>query len=298
MSYGDVIGGLLKQGMKSGSSRQRYNNALGQSGGGGLEQLFGQLAGGQRSGSGLSSALKGPGSSGGALGGALQGLFGGGMAGHAKAGGLGMLAGTLLGGRKKKSWKGALGGGAIALLGSIALQSLQKQHQQQGQNQGAPHDATSTSSADMSGAATGGAGAGGGAAAAGYEPSEDEIEEMATPETAELVLKAMIGAAKADGSISQDEMERITGRLQEDGITDEERRFVLDEMSRPSSIDSIASRVPNKAVAAEIYAGALLTIDVDTEAEKRYLEELANKLGLDQGTVQSLHALTEQAATG
>jgi uncharacterized membrane protein YebE (DUF533 family) len=63
-------------------------------------------------------------------------------------------------------------------------------------------------------------------------------------------------------------------------------------MTRPLDIDGLAAEARTPAVAAEVYAASILAIDIDTEAERQYLRELARRLGLDAGTVQRLHQLT------
>ena len=44
-----------------------------------------------------------------------------------------------------------------------------------------------------------------------------------------LVIKAMVNAAKADGQIDQDEIQRIIGRLGDAGLDEKNREFVLAE---------------------------------------------------------------------
>jgi uncharacterized membrane protein YebE (DUF533 family) len=44
-------------------------------------------------------------------------------------------------------------------------------------------------------------------------------------------------------------------------------------------------------MAAEVYAASLFAIDVDTPAERQYLRQLAQGLGLDEGAVQRLHLM-------
>jgi len=102
----------------------------------------------------------------------------------------------------------------------------------------------------------------------------------------------MINAAKADGRIDEKEMERLVGKLREDGITDEEQRFVMEEMRKPVDTDALVRAVPNEQVAAQIYTASLMAINVDTDAERRYMQELASKLGLNRQVVSYLqHAV-------
>jgi uncharacterized membrane protein YebE (DUF533 family) len=165
-------------------------------------------------------------------------------------GGLGALAGTLLGGGR-----GAVGGGLLAVLGSLAYSALQ----------------------------AGGQGGAAAAAAATHETPE-EVQHSAT-----LALKAMIQAAKADGNLDAREIERITGKLHEAGEDHEARDFVLREMRGPLDVEGLAAAVRNPKEAAEVYAASLMAIEVDTQAERDYLAHLAAALGLPRPTVDHIH---------
>jgi len=266
MSFGNIVGQLLQQGMAGQSqTRNRLQHAATQSGGG-LDSLLGGLLGGGAA-TGGTRQVSGQGSGGlGDLAGMAKGFLGGrqvgGMTG-AQAGGLGALVGAVLGGGSGAA-KGALGGGAMAILGTLALSAL-KNYQAQG---------------------AGGAGA----AVPAVQP--EEVEAVTDPATERLVLRAMIAAAKADGRIDQDEMQRLVGKIEPDGVTDAERQFMVEEMTRPLDVQSLAAEVRSPAVAAEVYAASLLAIDIDTEEERQYLRQLGRALGLDAGTVQRLHQMT------
>jgi len=65
---------------------------------------------------------------------------------------------------------------------------------------------------------------------------------------------------------------------------------VVEEMSKPLDIDSLVRAVPNKQVASQVYAASLLAIEVDTDQERRYLQDLASALGLDGQAVAYLHS--------
>ncbi len=106
-----------------------------------------------------------------------------------------------------------------------------------------------------------------------------------------LVLRAMIQAAKADGKIDPGEIERITGML-DDGDPEggrEARDFVLAEMGGPADPASLAREVRSPVEAAEVYAAALMAIEVDSDAERDFLAHLARELGLRPETVAELH---------
>jgi uncharacterized membrane protein YebE (DUF533 family) len=104
-----------------------------------------------------------------------------------------------------------------------------------------------------------------------------------------LVLKAMINAAKADGQIDQGEVQRILGKLEEAGIDQEARSFVLSEINKPMNTEAIvAATRGNPQLAVELYAASLLAIEVDTPAERTYLQNLANDFGLHPQAVNNI----------
>jgi uncharacterized membrane protein YebE (DUF533 family) len=183
------------------------------------------------------------------------------------AGGLGALMGAILGGGGK-SMKGALGGGALALLGSIALQALRGS-----QKKGQPQEIDS-----------------GARLAAGLREPENAQEAKQVESIVDLTVKAMINAAKADGRIDEDEMQKVVGELQGDGITDAEREYLLAEVRKPLCTEEIVKAVPDRQVAAQVYTASLLAIEVDTPAEKAYLQGLARDLNLDSRVVNQIHS--------
>mgnify|MGYP002620480676 CR=1 FL=1 len=189
----------------------------------------------------------------------------GGMTG-AQIGGLGAIAGALIGGGGR-AVRGAAGGGAMAILGTLALAALQN-------------------------ARAGGQAGPGAQVAAGAAPTREDVAAVVSEEGERLALRAMIAAAKADGQIDLQEMDRILGRMNADEVTDAERRFVVEEISRPLDPADLAKDVRNPAQAAEVYAASLLAIDVDSEPEREYLRALAAALRLDPGTVSFLHRTT------
>ena len=114
----DILGTMVQQGMSQ-SSGSRMSNAMGGGqGGDALNDIMGSLGKMMNSGG---SGQTGVGGLGGILGDVLGGL------GNNKAalGGLGALAGALLGGGKGAS-RGAVGGGGLAMLATLAMSALNK----------------------------------------------------------------------------------------------------------------------------------------------------------------------------
>lgn len=278
MDFGKLIGQVLQQGMNP-RSQARVNHSLGDAGLGGLlGQVLGaggsQAAGGGALGQILGSVLggqSGAARSGGAdLGSILGSMLGAG--GSAGAGGLGELLGSVLGGGSQAgrgSSATSSGSPGMAILATLAMAALKNW-------QG------------------GGAKGGMGLMSASVESSFDveEFSRLTSAELEELMLRAMISAAKADGEIDEAELQRIVGRMAEDGLSAEEKQFLINELQRPLDLAGLIAAVPNPAVAAQVYAASLLAIELDNDAEYAYLRQLAQGLGLDPATVSRLHQLT------
>jgi uncharacterized membrane protein YebE (DUF533 family) len=265
MKAQDIVG-VLMQNVLAGSSQGRIEHALSERGlgqpGGMLTQLLGGVTGG--AGAGTGDML-------GNLANMAKSMFGGagspGGSGNPLAvGGLGALVGALLGGGGGAA-RGAIGGGAMALLGSLALEALQ------GLNRQPAGGAPATLPAELP---------------LGLRAPTTMSEESELESKAKVVLKAMINAAKADGQIDDVERQRILGKLEEAGADAETREFVQADMRRPFDANGVPE-VSNPQTAVEVYAASLLAIEVDTPAEREHLRRLAQGLRLE-ATVQRLHA--------
>lgn len=103
------------------------------------------------------------------------------------------------------------------------------------------------------------------------------------------LVRAMIAAAKADGSITQLERDRMDSRLSEAGIDAESRAFLEAEMKTPLDMDAVVGGVEGEEHAAEVYAASLVAIDHQGAVERAYLQLLAARLGLDSQLVEEIH---------
>jgi uncharacterized membrane protein YebE (DUF533 family) len=107
---------------------------------------------------------------------------------------------------------------------------------------------------------------------------------------AEITLKAMINAVKADGRIEEEEKARLFDRLGQVSLTEEEREFMFDELAKPMDTDGLVRQAGSPAMAAHVYASSLLAIDPNGHAEKAYLHDLATRLKLSGNVVSEIHA--------
>lgn len=260
----DLLGSLVQAGVSQ-SANDRLGHAIGPQGAGRADSPFGQI---------LGQVLGGTGQGGG-LGDVLGGLVGraGGMVGDATAavksgdplaiGGLGALAGALLGGGGD-AMKGALGGGLLAVLGGLAMNVLK--------TQGMAGQGRAPTAAPL-----------------GLRAPQSAGEEAVLEQRALVLISAMVSAAKADGEIDSAERGRIAGRVKESGAGADALEFLMAEMARPLDVAGLVARVRGPEEAVEVYAASLLAIEVDTEAERRYLGQLGRSLGLDAATVGEIH---------
>jgi uncharacterized membrane protein YebE (DUF533 family) len=170
------------------------------------------------------------------------------------------------GGLFGKTFKQGAGAGALALLASIALRAL--------------------SGASKKGASKS---AGGLGLLSGLSDQASAPEQQQVQSIADLTIKAMINAAKADGRIDEDEFQKIVGELQVDSLSPAERNFLMEEVRKPMCTAEIVQAVPDRQVAAQLYAASLLAIEVDTPGEKAYLQQLAAEFGLDSRIVAQIH---------
>ena len=184
---------------------------------------------------------------GGGLGGLLGGLLSGG-AGSAAGGGLAGMLGSVLSGSGG-------GGGLGGLLGSLA----------------------------GGGAAAGGLGGLLNSALAGNAPEQVSDNDNAQ---AELLLRAMINAAKCDGDIDESEQQKLLEHLGD--VSEEEASFVRHEMAQPLDVEAFIRSVPQD-MGPQVYLMSLLAIDLDAQAEARYLDALAQGFGIDHATANAIH---------
>ncbi len=242
--FTDILGALVKSGM-SGSSTTRMRNAFG-AGEGGLNDIVGSI--GKMLGGAGQPQL-------GDLSAMLGDVLGSVGKNKVALGGLAALGGALLGGGRASA-KGAVGGGALAMLASLAYSALKNSDQEPAR----PPNAI-------------------------FEPETEEQKQELESE-ANILVKAMINAAKADGDIDQAELKRIIGKFEEDGISQEDKDLFMAESSKPFDLKRViksASGQPE--IASQIYAASLLAIEVDTLQEEQYMEQLASGLGLSSATV-------------
>ena len=107
-------------------------------------------------------------------------------------------------------------------------------------------------------------------------------------ETSVLLLKAMIFAAGADGQIDQEELTRIRSVVQQMCPGQDVEPLVHELTKDGIDPESLAQQVQSADQAEDLYRFSCLIVDVDTVAERQYLDRLAQALHLDAAAKAAL----------
>ena len=182
------------------------------------------------------------------------------------AGGIGALLGALMGGSRSTT-ANTLGGGMMGLLGMMAYKALKN-------SMGGSAGVTSQPQAQVP-----------------QEYVQPSPQQQATD--AEIIITAMIDAAKADGQVDADEFQRITSSLQKNGLGQDGLNYVIQKLQGPMETAKIVAAVKGRPeLVAQVYSASLMAINVDTDAERRYLTKLGKAMGLNDSVMQNIEQLT------
>ncbi|MCC4223332.1 tellurite resistance TerB family protein [Vibrio campbellii] len=171
----------------------------------------------------------------------------------------GGLIGMLMGSKKSKKMAKKMGSGALKVGGAAALGALAYKVYNDWQSKQDAQGVNET-----------------------FDPDDNKH--------AKLILKAMIGAAKADGHVDEEEMARIEQALTEMGADDHVRQLVHQELHKPLDPAEIAHLATSPQQASEIYLASLIVADEQNFMEKAYLQELAKQLNLSPEVTHQLEA--------
>jgi uncharacterized membrane protein YebE (DUF533 family) len=112
----------------------------------------------------------------------------------------------------------------------------------------------------------------------------------------ELVLvRAMVGAAKADGHIDAAEQRRLFGEVERMGLDAESKAQVFDLLNQDVDLAALASSVTTPEQGAELYLAARLAIDPDEPGERAFLDALASRLRIPAPLRAQLDSAPQQA---
>jgi uncharacterized membrane protein YebE (DUF533 family) len=104
-----------------------------------------------------------------------------------------------------------------------------------------------------------------------------------------LLIRAMIAAAYADGAIDARERAVIFDKLKELDLSEDEREFISSELLAPKNCKSLVTAVHSPEMARQVYLVSLLAVQMDSDAERGYMQNLARELALDAADVSRMH---------
>lgn len=216
---------------------------------------------------------------GGMLGDLLKNVAGGQTAG--RTGGGGDILGDLLGGLAG----GGAGGAARGPGASLGLDNIMD-----GLTKGGGGAAGGLG--DMLGKLGGGGAAGGlGGLLTNALENRGQVTQQANAQeeaAAELLIRAMLQAAKADGEIDAAEKQKLLERLGE--LDQQEVAFVNRELGKGIDLEGLARETP-RGMEAQVYMMSLMGIDLDSQQEAQYLHDLGGALGMDRNQINQVHQM-------
>ena len=209
------------------------------------------------------------------IGSGAAGGFAGGLAG-------GALASAFMGKKGRKLTRSAAKLGGLALVGGLAYKAWQN-HKQSTAGTTAPPPASAPEPLPAAPQGT------------AFLPAASDSQ--GTEQLSQLIIRAMISAAKADGQIDTRESQMILQQVNDSQLDEEDKAFLFSEYSRPLDIEGLVAAVDSPEHAAEVYAASVLVAHPASAAEQVYLDTLAQAMKLEPGLVQELHSAVESNTT-
>ncbi len=123
-------------------------------------------------------------------------------------------------------------------------------------------------------------------------PLKDQVASEQDRDLALRFIQVMIAAAHADGRMDSEEEGKILENLQGQGISQEEKRFILAEMHDPKSIEQLVAGISDPRIAQTMYGLAVSAVVVDTAEERKWLDKLATSLSISEGMRRFIEAET------
>jgi tellurite resistance protein len=114
------------------------------------------------------------------------------------------------------------------------------------------------------------------------ESSRPVANGLSSKELAVRLIQIMVAAAHADGTMDQGEERIVLDKMRGADLSQEEKMFLLEELHRPQSIEALTAGISDPSVIKTMYMLAVAVVEIDTEAERSWLDQLARRLGLSR----------------
>ncbi len=184
------------------------------------------------------------------------------LAGGAAGGIMGLLAGSKS--SKKFAKKAAVVGGS-ALIGGIAFKAYKNWQKNNGLN-------PNTNSQQQS-----------------FENSTMQ-QSLNSQEFQLTLIKSMIAAAKSDGHIDANEQQAIFDAVEKMNLDNQTKGMVFDLLRQPIYIQELVHAAPSLEQKTQVFLASCLAIELDTQSEQAYLDQLSLALKLPADLVEQIKA--------
>lgn len=114
-----------------------------------------------------------------------------------------------------------------------------------------------------------------------YEGNPDPFNQKA-----QILVVAMINAAKADGQIEQSEQDAVIEQLGD--VTQDEIQFLRHEFAKPLDVKEFVWSVP-LGMEQQVYAVSLMAITLDENSEAQYLRDLGHGFRMTLEQCNKIH---------
>jgi uncharacterized membrane protein YebE (DUF533 family) len=113
-----------------------------------------------------------------------------------------------------------------------------------------------------------------------------KFDENGANNRAEILIRALVNAAKANRNVGEKEQQNILQRL--DNVGQEEADVLRRELQSPLDINGFIRRVP-RGMEQEVYTVSLMGMQLDEPSAASYLAQLADGLGLSADACNRIH---------
>ena len=118
-------------------------------------------------------------------------------------------------------------------------------------------------------------------------------------DTAQLIVRAMVATAVADGTIDPAQRATLVAQMQRAGLGAEESAFLDEAIAHPMSVDEIARGVSgNSQLAAQVVAAASLVANPANVKEEDFLSRLRTQLGMSADLLSQIKAAVSGRRAG
>ena len=105
--------------------------------------------------------------------------------------------------------------------------------------------------------------------------SIEKLEGAPRNARALTIVRAMIAAAKADGTIDGEERDAIIAQIEASDLQTDTSKILIDEMLNSLNVSAIAAASDSPEAAVEIYLASMAIVDVGNEKVRQFLDQLA-----------------------